>query len=76
MNPPNFGSPENLPCFFPVIPTAEEKFERTLRSITNSDLHFEAEVEVFGSEIETEGRRSRNFPDAGVSVAQTETKGA
>jgi hypothetical protein len=39
-----------------------EKFERTPRSITNSDLQFEAEVEVSGSGIETEGQEIAKLP--------------
>jgi hypothetical protein len=39
-----------------LIAKAGEKFERTHHPFTNSDLQFEADVEVSDLDIETEGR--------------------
>jgi hypothetical protein len=55
-----------FPVFFPVLPP-RQKFERTGRPIKNSDLQFEAELEVAIPTVETGGRRAQDFPDSDVS---------
>jgi hypothetical protein len=61
---------ESSPYFSLLRGDGGEKFERTGCSGTNSNLHFEAEVEVSHLEIETERRKARIFPDPGVSVCK------